>query len=627
MRSAAFATNTALPSKRARQPQTMQPSRRPSLHLRFENAVPIAILMAMTVLPLIEIASRIIIGRGISGSIVVVQNFTLWITVLGAVLASRSERLLALSTQRFLPVHTQRFVKVFTSAIAVAVTSTLVVASFEFVRIERDFGDVISWDIPIWLVLSVLPVGFGAITGRLIWHAASDWQGRAVASLGLLIPFLFTLMSGIETVGIVLPATLVIILSTALGMPIFAGIGGAALVLFWGDGTPLTAVPGETYRLTNNSMLPAIPLFALSGYLLAEGSAGQRLTRLFTACVGWMPGGLAIVATLVLAFFTPLTGASGITILSMGGLLLPVLVRAKYPEQTSLGLVTVSGSIGLLWFPSLPVFLYAFYANLDFKKLFVGGLLPGVLLVLVVAGWAASQGWLRGVARTPFVLREAMAAMWEAKWELLLPVVVLGGIGGGFTTLVEAAALTVLYIFVVECFIQRGLSVRRDLPRIFVECATLVGGFMIILSVALGFTNFLIIAQIPMMALEWVQTHIESPLVFLLALNGFLLLVGALMDIYSAIVVVVPLIAPIAAAYGIDPVHLAIIFLANLELGYLTPPMGANLFLSSYRFDKPLTEVYRSALPYMCLLLVTVLFITYVPALTLWLVGVVFGSG
>ena len=605
----------------------MQLSRRPSFHFRLENAVAIAILVAMTVLPLIEIASRIIIGRGISGSIVVVQNFTLWITLLGAALASRSERLLALSTQHFLPVHTQRFVKIFTSAIAVAVTSTLVVASFEFVDIERDFGDVISWDIPIWLVLSVLPVGFGAITGRLIWHAASDWQGRAVASLGLLIPFLFTLMSGVETVGIVLPATLVIILSTALGMPIFAAIGGAALVLFWGDDTPLTAVPGETYRLTASPMLPAIPLFALAGYLLAEGSAGQRLTRLFTACVGWMPGGLAIVATLVLAFFTPLTGASGITILSMGGLLLPVLVRAKYPEQTSLGLVTVSGSIGLLWFPSLPVFLYAFYANLDYAKLFVGGLLPGVLLVLVVAGWAASQGWLRGVTRTPFVLREAIAAMWEAKWELLLPLVVLGGIAGGFTTLVEAAALTVLYTFVVECFIQRGLSVRRDLPRIFVECATLVGGFMIILSVALGFTNFLVIAQIPMMALEWVQTHIESPMLFLLALNGFLLLVGALMDIYSAIVVVVPLIAPIAAAYGIDPVHLAIIFLANLELGYLTPPMGANLFLSSYRFDKPLTTVYRSALPYMFLLLVTVLFITYVPALTLWLVGVVFGSG
>ena len=337
-----------------------------------------------------------------------------------------------------------------------------------------------------------------------------------------------------------------------------------------------------------------------------------------------MPGGLAIVATLVLAFFTPLTGASGITILSMGGLLLPVLVGARYPERTSMGLVTVSGSIGLLWFPSLPVFLYGFYANLDYAQLFVGGLLPGVLLVLVVAGWGAYQGWKRGVARTPFVAGEARAAMWEAKWELLLPVVVLGGIGGGYTTLVEAAALTVLYTLVVECVIQRGLSVRRDLPGIFVECATLVGGFMIILSVALGFTNFLIIAEVPTMAIAWVQARIDSPLVFLLALNVFLIMVGALMDIYSAIVVVVPLIAPIAAAYGIDPVHLAIVFLANMELGYLMPPMGENLFLSSYRFDKPLTEVYRSTLPYTVLLLGAVLLITYVPGMTLWLVDLVF---
>ncbi|MDP6606755.1 MAG: TRAP transporter large permease subunit [Dehalococcoidia bacterium] len=603
----------------------MQPSERPPFHFRFENTLVVTVLAVMAILPLIEIAGRIAVGRGISGSIVVVQNLTLWITVLGAVLAARSERLLALSTQRFLPPRAKRPVKIFTSAIAVAVTTTLVVASLDFVQIEREFGDIVAWDVPIWIVLAVLPIGFGAITGRLIWHAAGDWLGRAVAASGLLIPLAFTAIP--DTVGVVLPATLVIIASTALGMPIFTAIGGAALVLFWDDGTPTNAVPGETYRLTASPMLPAIPLFALAGYLLAEGSASRRLTRLFTACVGWMPGGLAIVATLVLAFFTPLTGASGITILSMGGLLLPVLVRAKYPEQTSLGLVTVSGSIGLLWFPSLPVFLYGFYANVDYAQLFVGGLVPGILLVVVVAGWGASQGWLRGVVRTPFVAREARAAMWEAKWELLLPVVVLGGIAGGYTTLVEAAALTVLYTFVVECFIQRGLSVRRDLPRIFVECGTLVGGFMIILSVALGFTNFLIIAEIPTMALDWVQAHIESPMLFLLALNGFLIIVGATMDIYSAIVVVVPLIAPIAAAYGIDPVHLAIVFLANMELGYLMPPMGENLFLSSYRFDKPLTEVYRSTLPYTLLLLGTVLLITYVPGLTLWLVRIVFGPG
>ena len=604
----------------------MQPSERPRLHFRVENSLAIVVLAVMTLLPLIEIAGRVLVGRGISGSIVVVQNLTLWITVIGAVLAARSERLLGLSTRRFLPAGAQRPVKIFTSAVAVAVTATLVVASLYFVQIEREFGDIVAWDIPIWVVLAVLPIGFGGITGRLIWHAAEDWRGRLIAALGLVIPLGFTSVPGVEAVGLVLPATMVIVAATALGMPIFTAIGGMALVLFWDDGTPVTAVPNETYRLTASPMLPAIPLFALAGYLLAEGSASRRLTRLFTACVGWMPGGLAIVATLVLAFFTPLTGASGITILSMGGLLLPVLVKAKYPERTSLGLVTVSGSIGLLWFPSLPVFLYGFYASIDYAKLFIGGLLPGILLVLVVAGWGARRGWRAGVARTPFVASKAGAAMWEAKWELLLPVVVLGGIAGGYTTLVEAAALTVLYTFVVECFIQRGLSVTRDLPRIFVECATLVGGFMIILSVALGFTNFLILAQVPTLALEWVQSHIDSPMLFLLTLNGLLIVVGALMDIYSAIVVVVPLIAPIALAYGIDPVHLGIIFLANMELGYLMPPMGENLFLSSYRFDKPLTEVYRSTLPYTALLLVTVLLITYVPSLTLWLVGVVFGS-
>ena len=605
----------------------MQPSGRRGLHLSFENAVSIAVLAVMSALPLIEIVGRVVVGRGISGSIVVVQNLTLWITLLGATLAARSERLLALSTLRFLPTAAQKPVKIFTSAVGTAIGATLVYASLDFVQIEREFGDIVAWNIPIWIVLSILPLGFAAITGRLIWHAATDWPGRLTAALGLLVPLIFTSLPGIEEISVVWPGTIVILVATALGMPIFAAIGGAALVLFWNDGTPANAVPGETYRLTASPMLPAIPLFALGGYLLAEGNASQRLTRLFTACMGWLPGGLAIVATLVLAFFTPLTGASGITILSMGGLLMPVLVGARYPERTSMGLVTVSGSIGLLWFPSLPVFMYGFYANIDYAKLFVGGLIPGILLVLVVAGWGAYQGWRRGVTRTPFVGREAAAAMWEAKWELLLPVVVLGGILGGYTTLVEAAALTVLYTFVVGCFVQRDLSIRKDLPRIFVECGTLVGGFMIILSVALGFTNFLIIAEVPTMALEWVQTHIDSPIVFLLALNGLLIAVGATMDIYSAIVVIVPLIAPIAAAYGIDPIHLAIVFLANMELGYLMPPMGENLFLSSYRFDKPLTEVYRSTLPYTVLLLLTVLLITYFPPMTLWLVNVVFPGG
>jgi tripartite ATP-independent transporter DctM subunit len=401
-------------------------------------------------------------------------------------------------------------------------------------------------------------------------------------------------------------------------MPIFTAIGGMALLLFWADGTPISAVPGEAYRLSTSAALPAIPLFTLGGYLLAEGGSSRRLVRLFTALVGWLPGGVAIATTIVLAFFTPLTGASGITILSMGGLLLPVLVKARYPETTSIGLVTVSGSIGLLLPPSLPVILYAFYADLMLEELFIGGIIPGIMLIVAVAGWGAFRGVSSGAERTAFNAREAAAAVWTAKWELLLPVILLGGIFGGYTTLVEAAALIVVYTIVIECFVFRDLSVRRDLPRVFVESATLVGGFMIILGVALGLTSYFVLAQIPMHLLDWVQLHIESPLLFLLALNILLIIAGALMDIYSAILVIVPLITPMAAVYGIDPVHLGIVFLANMELGYLMPPMGENLFLSAYRFDQPLTRIYRSTLPYVVILLIVVLLITYIPALTLW---------
>ena len=586
-----------------------------------EDTLAIGVLATMTALPLIEIAGRACCGRGVSGSIVLVQHLTLWIALAGAVLAARSDRLLALPTPQFLAAGWSAIVQIVTNGVAAGISATLFLASLDLVRIEHDAGDLVAWQIPAWTILAILPVGFAAIAGRLIFRAAPSAAGRLVAASGLLLPLLFrSLPHAAGTV--VFPAGLVIIAATALGLPIFTAIGGAALLLFWADGTPINAVPGETYRLTTSPMLPAIPLFALGGYVLSEGGASVRLTRLLTSLVGWMPGGLAIVATAVLAFFTPLTGASGITIVSMGGLLLPVLVRARYAERTSLGLVTVSGSIGLLFFPSLPVFLYGFYANEKFERLFIGGLLPGLLLVAVVAGYAAMHGWRHGATRSRFDGREALAAMWHAKWDLLLPVVVLGSLIRGWATLVEAAALTVAYSLAVECIVHRALHITRDVPRVVVECATLVGGFLIILSVALGFTNYLILAEVPAALLAWMQTHVQSPMVFLLALNVLLIVVGALTDIYSAIVVIVPLITPIARAYGIDPVHLGIIFLANMELGYLMPPMGENLFLSSYRFGKPLPEVYRSTLPYAVMLLVAVLLITYVPSLTLWLVRI-----
>jgi tripartite ATP-independent transporter DctM subunit len=585
---------------------------------RLENAIATAVFAAMALLALLEVAGRALLGAGVPGSIVLVQHLTLWVALVGAGLAARSNSLLALSTPLFFPARFRSSIELFPLTVATAITASLCLGSLDVVRIERGVGDTVAWNIPSWIVIAVLPAGFAIITARLIWRP-SALRGRLLVALGLLVPAAFAAVDGLRQD--VVPAALVaVIAATALGMPVVATIGGTALLFFWADGTPLNAVPGETYRLTTSPMLPAIPLFALGGYVLAAGRASQRMTRLFSDLFGWLPGGLAIVITLVLAFFTPLTGASGVTILSMGGLLLPVLVGARYSERTSIGLVTVSGSIGLLFFPSLPVFLYAFYANVPFERIFIGGLLPGILLVTVVAGWAAARGWLTGAVCSPFEGRRAAASVWEAKWELLLPAVVLGGIVTGLTTLVEAAALGVLYAVFVECVVHRELGLIRDVPRVTVECATLVGGFMVILAMAFGLTNYLVIADVPTRILGHVHAHIESPIVFLLALNGFLIAVGALMDIYSAVVVVVPLMLPVAAAYGIDPLHLAVIFLANMELGYLMPPMGENLFLSSSRFNRPLTEIYRSTLPYTGVLLAATLVITFVPGLSLWLV-------
>lgn len=584
---------------------------------RIEACASIALLGLMAALPLAEIAGRKIAGHGIPGSIPIVQHLTLWITFLGAAMAVRSDRMLALSTATFVSETWRARIRVLTSTVAVAITLCLAAASLELARVEREAGDLVAWGIPVWIAIAIMPAGFALIGFRLIWSAAPHWKGRAAAATGLAIPLLFHSVSASRSADLTVGAVIAILGGAALGMPIFAVLGGLALLLFWNAGVSAAAVTADIYRLAASPMLPAIPLFTLGGYLLSEGGAGKRLMRTFTALVGWMPGGLAVVTTLLLAFFTPFTGASGVTILSMGGLLLPMLVKARYPEGTSIGLVTVAGSIGLLLPPSLPVILYGIYAQTPIDRLFVAGLIPGFLLIVAVAGWGAWRGWFSGAQRVRFDVREAAAATCDAKWELLLPVVVLAGMLGGFATLVEAASLTVLYALIVECLVYRDLRVRSDLPRIASECGTLVGGFLIILGVALGFTNFLIHAEIPMQALTWVKLHIHSKLVFLLALNGLLLVVGALMDIYSAILVVVPLITPMAAAYGVHPLHLGVIFLANMELGYLTPPMGENLFLSSFRFGRPLSQVYADTLPYCAMLLATVLLITYAPWITM----------
>jgi tripartite ATP-independent transporter DctM subunit len=582
-----------------------------------EWSLPIGLLTLMSALPIVEIVGRQFWGRGIPGSIVVVQHLTLWITFLGAALAARSGRLLTMATPALLPDRLRGWANVCTSGLAAGIVVCLLLGSLDVMRADRESGAVIAWGIPVWVAVAIMPLSFSLIAARLVWNASSTWIGRGVAATGLAIPAVFGLAPALPGWGLLMPALAIILIATALGLPIFAALGGAALLLFWCEGIGAAAVSEEAYRLSASEALPVIPLYTLAGYLLAEGGSGRRLLRTFTAVVGWLPGSLAVASTLLLAFFTPLTGASGVTILSLGGLMLPLMTKAGYPEKSSIGLVTVAGSIGLLFPPSAPVILFAIYAHTPIPDLFVGALIPGILLVTAVGLWGARQGWLAGARRQPFLMAEARAAVWNAKWDLVMPVVIIGGIFGGYTTNVEAAAVSVLYAFVVACVVHRDLSIRKDLPRIAVECATLVGGFLIILSVALGFTNYLDYADAPTMALEWVKTHVQSPAMFLLALNVFLIIVGALMDIYSAILVVVPLIVPMAAAYGIDPVHLGVVFLANMELGYLMPPMGENLFLSSYRFGKPLGRIYLSTAPFLLILLILVLLITYVPALTM----------
>jgi tripartite ATP-independent transporter DctM subunit len=408
----------------------------------------------------------------------------------------------------------------------------------------------------------------------------------------------------------------VLLLGTITGAPLYVLLGGAAAWLFLTDGVPIAAVPIESYRLAVHPTLPSIPLFTLTGFLLAEGKAAIRLLALFRAAVGWLPGGTAVVTAVLCAFFTTFTGGSGVTILALGALLLQTLSAEHYRERFSLGLLTSSGSLGLLFPPALPLVFYGIVASVPIPDLFKAGILPGGLMVLAVAAWGLREGRRSKIGGVAFSWKSLAHAAWVAKWELGLPVFVVGLMLSGRATVVEAAGASVVYAAVVGLAVHRDIGWRR-LPHVLRECVLVIGGVLLILGVALGLTSYLVDAQVPMHLLAWAQAHIDSKWVFLLALNVLLLVVGALMDIFSATAVVVPLIVPLALAYGVDPVHLGIIFIANLELGFLTPPVGVNLFLASYRFERPMSEITSAVMPWLALRSVGVLVVTYVPWLTL----------
>ena len=593
-------------------------SRSPASLLRSaENALSILLLVGMAVLPLLEIVGRRAWRTGIPGSNALVQHATLWIGLLGGAIAARDGRLLSLGRlpDRF-PEPYRRILSAFAASVSTATSLLLAWSGFQLVRAEWAEQRHIVPYLPLWVAEGVIPAGFILIAWRLVRGAPGGWGVRAAVAAAAAAGVAFVSSGLILESAPFLLAIVVLLAAMVLGAPLFVGLGGLAVLLFRHADVPLASISAEIYRLVTSPSIPTIPLFAFAGYLLTVGNVSRRLVRFFRALVGWMPGAVAVVTVLVCTFFTTFTGASGVTIVALGGILLPALLAERYPERFSLGLLTASGSLGLLFPPCLPVILYGVVAGVAVDQMFRGGFLPGVLLTAILAAWSVRTGVRSGASRAPFSLKELRAASWDAKWDLLLPVIVLLGIFGGFATIVETAALTVLYAFCLEVFVHRDIDLRRQFPEAGVESTRLMGGFLILLATATGLTGYMVDAGVPQAVFEWVRATIHSRVAFLLVLNGFLLVVGCFMHIFSAIVVVVPIIAPLAAVYDINPVHLGIIFLANLELGFLMPPVGMNLFLSAYRFDRPFLEVARATLPFLLILLLGVLAITYVPWLT-----------
>lgn len=589
-----------------------------SLPGKLEDGALVLVFAAILVLPLLEIGLRPF-GISVPAGASLTQHCTFWLGLVGALVAARSGKLLAISTG-FPALQDWRADLLVSLRIGfgAGLSATLARAGWQFAMMEKEGGALLVGNIGVWVGLLALPVGFALLTLRQCLGRTPTWRGRVGALAVAAVVFAAFNQETAPAWGVPLGAV-VLLAALIAGTPLFAVLGGAAALLFWKDGNPLASLALDHYRLSTNPTLPALPLFTLAGYFLSAGGASKRLVDLCQAIVGRSRLGPALLTVVSCSFFTSLTGASGVTILALGGLLLPILVNARYSERDALGLVTGAGSLGLLFAPCLPLLLYAIIAEVDLRSMFIGALVPGLLLCGVTVAWAAlrprspERGSMKQEEEVPF-----WRALGAAFWELLVPVVALGSIFLGWATPVESAALTAGYCLLIETLVYRDLKLSR-IPGVLVESGGLIGGVLLILGVALGLTNYLVDAQVPLQLVDFVQAHVSSKWAFLTLLVIVLLIVGCLMDVFSAIVVVVPLIVPLAGAYGIDPIHMGALFLANLGLGFLTPPVGMNLFLASYRFERPMSEILKSVLPLFWLQLAAVLVITYVPILSTWL--------
>ena len=588
---------------------------------RSENLLTIGVFSILTIFPAVEIFTRLMGRPGIPASPILVQHMTLWIGFIGAVLATRQNKLLSLTRDPlFSPDSVFSNGRWIAKNISFVIIGALFWGSINLVMIEYNYPIQISPGIYRWVIQLIMPIGFLLIGFQILIKSSKESFLRILMLIiGILFVFIGNNDVFRDSVYFLWISVGFILFSMIYGTPIFIGLGGLAVLFFWHDYTPISAISAETYRIVVSPTLPTIPLFTLAGYILAESKSSERIFYLFRAAFGWIPGGTPIVIVFLCGFFTALTGGSGVAILALGGLLFPLLKKEGYSELFSLGLITLAGSLGLLFPPSLPLIIYGVTARVSIKDLFIGGLIPGIIIALVIAAYSIFQGYTQHVERQSFSIQKIIKELKNSFWEVIIPFLILFGVFGGYTTLVETSATLVVYILFVEVYIYKDLKLN-DLPRIVLDCATLIGGVLIILGVAMGFTSYLVDAQIPMLLMDWVEQNISSKYVFLLLLNILLLVVGCLMDIFSAIIIIVPLITPLLTLFpDIHPVHLAVIFIANLELGYLTPPVGMNLFLSAYRFEKDMPTVYKATLPFFLLSVLIVLAITYIPIISLGL--------
>ncbi|MEM7252271.1 MAG: TRAP transporter large permease subunit [Pseudomonadota bacterium] len=583
---------------------------------RTEDGVLTLVLALLVLLPVVEIVLRAMGVAGLVGAAGFAQHLTLVVSMVGGAIAARENRLLALATAQMLGEQVAaRMVRgVFTGL----VSGVLGIGASHYVSLEIGESQRLGYDVPSWLFQLFMPLGFVLIAWRSLYDASGGWGGRIAAIVTAVVVGAVLYLWGLEFPTLITLMLIALVIAAFLGVPIFAVLGGATLLLFWVEEVPIGAMAIDHYRLATSPALPAIPLFTLAGFLLAESEAPKRIVRLFETLFGRFKHGAVMVTVIVSTFFTCFTGASGVTILALGGLLMPLLLAANYPERRGLGLIAGGGGPGVLFPPSVPLILFAVIADLRINDMFIAGLLPGLIMLAIAIWWGTMGGHDAQRSSATFAWRDVWAAAWAAKWELAVPIAAVVTLLTGLATPVETAAVTAFAAFIVVTMIHRELHITRDIPRVFVECGLLIGGIFLVLGIALGFTNYIVDAEVPDMLVDWVTTYIESKWAFLVVLNVVLLIAGCVMDIYSAVIVLVPIALPLAAAYGIHPVHLGAIFLVNLELGYLTPPVGLNLFFAAARFRRSVIEVWRASFTLFLLMFIGLALVTYWPALSTW---------